>query len=134
MKIFEAKKRVTRHRIATVAIMAASAILIACAGLKSMYFVAAVDTGLFSSLSQAVQRLVYFIYEWTQFASWFWAWAPIINPKELNSSGNFGLLFITICGAIGRTMWDSAANLSSRIAKTIQKVEELGWERELVVS
>lgn len=29
-------------------------------------------------------------------------------------------------------MWDSASSLSSRIKKTILKVEELGWEQELM--
>jgi len=42
------------------------------------------------------------------------------------------MLFIALCGAIGRIMWDSAANLSARVAKTIRKVEELGWEQELM--
>lgn len=29
-------------------------------------------------------------------------------------------------------MWDSASHLSLRVKKTIQRVEELGWERELM--
>ena len=90
------------------------------------------DTTAFSSLSLGVQRLVYFIYEKTQFVSWFWEWAPVINPKEPNTPGNLGFLFVVVCGAIGRTMWDSASSLSSRIKKTILKVEELGWEQELM--
>lgn len=132
MKIFKAKKRITRQRVVAVVIMVASMLLLACAALKSAYFTLSGDTSALSSLSRALQRLIYAVYEKTQFVSWFWEVAPVINPKEPNTSGNFSFLFIVVCGAIGRIMWDSASNLSSRIKKTIQRVEELGWERELM--
>lgn len=132
MKIFEAKSRITRHRILAAAVMITAMLLLACAALKSVYFSIEGDTTALSSLSRGIQWLVYFIYERTQFVSWFWEWAPIINPKELNTTGNWGFLFIVVCVAIGRTMWDSASNLSLRIKKTIQRVEELGWEQELM--
>jgi hypothetical protein len=132
MKIYEASNRVTRQRIIAAVVMLVSILLFACAALKSIYFYMGGDTTVFSSLSRAVQRMVYYIYENTQFFSWFWDWAPVINPKELNTSGNLGFLFVIVCGAIGRTMWDSASNLSLRIKKTIQKIEELGWEQELL--
>lgn len=132
MKIFEAKRRVTKHRILSVAIMVISVTFFILAALKSIYFVMASDVSAFSAISQAIQGLVQLIYENTQFLSFFWQWAPVINPQNLNTSGNFGMLFIALCGAIGRVMWDSAASLSLRIAKTIRKVEELGWEKELM--
>ncbi len=132
MKIYEAKNRVKKQRILAVVIMAAMAILFSCSALKSIYFSMANDTTALSSLSQGIQRIVYFIYERTQFFAWFWEWAPVINPKILNTAGNLGFLIIVITGAIGRMMWDSATNLSARIGKTILKVEELGWERELM--
>lgn len=83
-------------------------------------------------LSQAVQNAVYFVYKRTQFVSWVWELAPVINPLEINTSGNFGFLFIAICGALGRILWDNATHLSSRIAQTIQRVEELEWKQELM--
>lgn len=132
MKIYEAKKRVTRQRILAMVVMVVSILFFACAALKSIYFSMAGETTAFSSLSLGVQRLVYFIYEKTQFFSWFWECAPVINPKEPNTPGNLGFLFVVVCGAIGRTMWDSASSLSSRIKKTILKVEEFGWEKELM--
>jgi hypothetical protein len=132
MKIYDAKKRITRQRVFATVIMIVSTLLFACAALKSIYFSMAGDTTALSGLSRGVQRLVYFIYERTQFIAWFWEWAPVINPKELNTPGNLGFLFVVVCGAIGRIMWDSASNLSSRIKKTIMKVEELGWEQELM--
>lgn len=132
MKIYEAKKRIARQRILATVVMLVSIMLFACAALKSIYFSMADDTTAFSSLSRGIQRLVYFIYERTQFVSWFWEWAPVINPKEPNTPGNLGFLFVVVCGAIGRTMWDSASSLSSRIKKTILKVEELEWEQELM--
>lgn len=132
MKIFEAKKRITRQRLVAVIVMVAATLFLACAGLKSAYFTLNGDTSALSSLSRGLQRLIYAVYERTQFISWFWELAPVINPKEPNTPGNFSFLFIVVCGAIGRIMWDSASNLSSRIKKTIQRVEELGWERELM--
>jgi len=132
MRIFDAKKRITKQRIIAATIMGVSMLLLACAGLKSAYLSLAGDTTALSSISRGFQRLIYFVYERTQFISWFWEWAPVINPKEPNTSGNFSFLFVVVCGAIGRTMWDSASHLSSRIKKTIQRVEELGWEQELM--
>lgn len=132
MKIFQAKKRVTRQRIAAAFIMVVSALFFTCAALKSFYFAMAGDTTAFSGVAHGVQRLVYFVYERTQFVSWFWEWAPVANPKELNTPGNFGLLFVAICGAIGRIVWDSATSLSVRIKETIKKVEEIEWQQELM--
>lgn len=132
MKIYEAKRRVTRQRILSLAIMVIAAILFVLAILKSIYFAMANDTSGFSVISQGIQRIVGLIYKNTQFLSLFWQWAPVFNPQVLNTPGNYGMFFITLCGAIGRVMWDSADNLSSRIAKTIRKVEEIGWEQELM--
>jgi len=132
MKIFEAKQRITRHRTLSVVIMAIFGILIILAALKSIYFSMAGDASAFTAISQAIQRLVQLVYDKTQFLSLFWQWAPVINPQVLNTPGNYGMLFIALCVAIGRIMWDSAANLSARVAKTIRKIEELGWEQELM--
>jgi hypothetical protein len=132
MKISEAKSRIARHRIIAAAVMITAMLLLACAVFKSIYFSVEGDTTALSFLSRAIQRLVYFIYERTQFVSWFWELAPVIKPEELNTTGNWGFLFVAVCGAIGRTMWGSASNLSLRIKKTIQRVEEFGWEQELM--
>jgi hypothetical protein len=132
MKIIEAKKQVTRLRFVAVVIIGTSTLFFIFAALKSIYFLMEGDRTVFSSVSLALQRLIYFIYERTQFASWIWDLAPVVNPREINTAGNLGFCFIALCGAIGRIMWDSAAHLSSRIAKTIQRVEELGWEQALL--
>jgi hypothetical protein len=131
MKISDAKKRIARQRLIAVAIMAIAALFLACSGLKSIYFALQGDTTALSTLTQALQRLVYAIYERTQFVAWFWEWAPVINTKEPNTAGNFGFLFVVVCGFIGRDIWDSASTLSSRVKKTIKRVEESGWEEEL---
>jgi hypothetical protein len=132
MKIIEAKKRIARQRLTALAVMTVAALFAVCAGLKSIYFAFDGDTSAFAGLSQGVQRLVRFIYEHTQFVSWVWDLAPVVSQKELDSPGNFGFLFIICCVVVGRMMWDSATNLSSRIAGIIKRVEELGWERELL--
>jgi hypothetical protein len=130
--IHRARKRVTRQRIAGASVMLLSLVFLFCAALKGLYFSFENDNTAFSNLSHSLQRLIYAIYQRTSFLSWFWNWAPVPTEKALNVPGNWGLLFILACGAIGRTIWDSAASLSSRIRKTLQKVEEFGWERELM--
>ena len=132
MKIFEAKRRIIKQRMLSIAIMSVSATFFVLALLKSIYVLMAGDTSAFAPISQSIQRVVEVIYQNSQFLSPFWHWAPVFNPQVLNTPGNYGMLFIILCFAISRVMWDSANNLSLRIAKTIQKVEELGWERELI--
>jgi hypothetical protein len=132
MKIYEARKRITRQRMLAIVIMLVSMLLLVCAALQSIYLSIAGDTIFLASLSRSVQRLVYFIIEKTQFVSWFWEFAPVINLKEPNTTGNLGFLFVVVCSAMGRMMWDSASSLSSRIKKILRRVEERGWEQELL--
>jgi hypothetical protein len=132
MQLIDAKKLVTRMRLLSLLVLIVSALFLACAFLKSLSFAMAGDTSPLANLSHAIQRGVYFIYERTQFVAWVWHWAPVVNPTQLNSSGNFGFLFLCCCGALGRVIWDSASHLASRIKKTIQRIEELGWERSLL--
>ncbi len=132
MKIYEARKRITRQWMLAMVIMLVSMLLLVCAALKSIYFSMAGDTTVFASLSRSVQRLVHFIFEKTQFVSWFWEFAPVINLKEPNTTANLGFLFVVVCSAMGRMMWDSASSLSSRIKKILRRVEERGWEQELL--
>lgn len=132
MKIYEARKRITRQRMLAIVIMLVSMLLLVCAALQSIYIAMAGDTTVFASLSRSIQRLVYFIIEKTQYVSWFWDFAPVINLKKPNTTGNFGFLFVVVCGAMGRMMWDSASSLSSRIKKILRRVEERGWEQELL--
>lgn len=131
MTILEAKKWIKMQRSLAAAIWVISALLFACAALKSIHVSMEGGTTALSPLTHGIQRGVYSIYQATQFASMLWEWAPVLNPQVLNTSGNFGFLLIVIAGAIGRMIWASAADLSARIAKTIKKVEELGWEQEL---
>ncbi len=132
MKIFEAKKRVMRLRIVATIIMAISALFIICGAMKGIYAGVAGDASPFQFLSQGIQKAVFFVYERTQIISWIWKFAPTLNPQQFNSPGTLGFLFVTCCGAIGRVMWNSASHLANRIAKTIQRIEELGWEQALL--
>src|SRR6266702_4400323 len=132
MKISEAQRRVTTLRIISTIIIATSVLLLVCGTLKGLYAGMAEDSGPFQFLSQAIQKAVFFVYERTQIISGVWKLAPTLNPQVLNSSGNFGFLFVTCCGAIGRVMWNSASHLANRITKTIQRVEELKWEQTLL--
>ncbi|CAG2143824.1 YniB family protein [Cupriavidus plantarum] len=131
MKIIEAKKRVINLRIAGLILLVGSLALFVVAALKTLYFAMSEDRTALSAISLAVQHLIYLTYEKTQFAGLAWEIAPAVNPRDFNTAGNFGFLLIVLAGAIGRTMLDSASHLSSRIAKTIQRVEEFEWEQSL---
>ncbi|MEC5400106.1 YniB family protein [Uliginosibacterium sp. H1] len=132
MRIYEAQRRVWRLRaISSVVLVAFSAVLL-ISGLKSIAWAVQGDATAFAPVARGVLRIIHVLYEKTQFLSWGWQVAPIANPRELNSSGNYGFLFIICCVALGRLMWDSASHLSARIRKTILRVEELGWEQALL--
>lgn len=129
MKILDAKKSVARLRVGSILIMFFSTVFFCCAALKNISFAMQGDT---VGLSRTVQYLVYFVYERTQFISWIWSMAPVIDPRKINTAGNFGFLFILLFGVIGRLMWNSAIQLSIRISNTIKRVEEFGWEQALL--
>jgi hypothetical protein len=132
LKIFDARKRVLRDRLVAAAIMIVAALFFVCSALKGLYFVMQSDISPVESLARGISGLIYMIYQRTQLIAWVWEWAPVINPRTWNSPANLGFLLWAVIGAIGRTMWDSAGKLSARITATIRKVEELGWERELL--
>lgn len=132
MKIFEAQRRVSRLRALSLVIIIVSALFFLVSALKSIAWAVQGDTTALASFAHEIQRLIYLVYEKTQVLSWVWHVAPVVNPRELNSSGNYGFLFVTCCGALGRLMLDSAHHLSARIKKIICRVEEQGWEQALL--
>lgn len=133
MKIFEAKKRVTKLRMISAILMVASILFALCSILKSLYFILEEDSSPLFPITTGIRRLVYFAYEQTQFISWIWEQAPVVTPHTINASGNLGFLLVVCCGTLGRVMWDSASDLASRIRQTIRKVEEIGWEQSLLM-
>ncbi len=132
MKIFEAKRHISRLRLFSAAIIAIALLFLFISGLKSLAWALSGDAGLFQQQASRLQGLIRSIYEKTQIFSWVWKVAPTANIQTLNSPGGYGLLFIVCCGALGRLIWDSASNLSKRVKKTILRVEEIGWEQSLL--
>lgn len=132
MTISDAKRRITQQRVVSVALGLIASVSLLCAALKGIYVSLDGDISVLSSVSRNIQRLVYTAYEKTQFMSWFWKWSPVLNARELNTPGNWGGLFLLMCLLISRLMWDSASNLSLRVTKAMQRVEEAAWERELL--
>lgn len=132
MKIFEAQHRVSRLRALSLLILIVSGVFFLIAALKSMAWAIHGDTTALAPLTQGIQRLIQLIYEKTDFLPWVWHAAPVVNPREFNSAGNYGFLFIACCVALGRLMLDSANHLRARINKTILRVEEAGWEQSLL--
>ena len=131
MKVTKAKRRATRHRVISAAIIFASALLLFCTVFKSIYvLVGSVDSIKTGSFSHSIQQGITKIYLKTSFLSWVWKVAPLWDFKNIDTFGNWATGFIGGCGLIGSIMWGSASHLAARIAKTVQRVEELNWERE----
>lgn len=131
MKISEAQRRVSRLRALSWIILIVSVVFILISALKSIAWAVEGNASVLAPLTQGLQRLVYVAYEKTQALNWVWRIAPVINQRELNSSGNYGFLFLICVGALGRLMLDSANHLSARIKRVILRVEEQGWEQAL---
>jgi len=132
MNLIDVKKRGNRLRVCAISISIITILFLVISGLKSIYFAFDGDTSAFSFISHAVRKIVYSIYENTQFFSLVWTVAPTINPSKINTLGNFGFFLIFCIATLGRLMWSSAMNLLNRVSKTIKRVEELGWEKELL--
>lgn len=132
MKIFEAQLHASRLRALSLAILIVSAVFFLVSALKSITWAVHGDTTALAPLAQSIQHLIHLIYEKTDYLSWVWQVAPVVNPRKINTAGNYGFLFITCCAALGRLMLDSSNHLSARIKKTIRRVEELGWEQSLL--
>jgi hypothetical protein len=126
-----AQQRVIRRRILGAAIMLVSLVLIVCAILKSIYFLLENDVGPFSGIAYTIRLAIHSLFQATHRLP-SWELAPLVDPRMLNLPGNYGFIFLVSCLVIGRKIWDSAARLSSRITERLRKVEERGWERELM--
>lgn len=132
MKIVEAQRHASRLRTLSRIVLFVSSIFLLFCGLKTIAWQFYGDTSAFAPISNAILRFVRFVYEHTQFLSWFWQLAPVANPRQLNSTGNYGVLFIVCCFVLGVVMRDSANLLSRRIKKTLLHVEEFGWTQTLM--
>ena len=95
MKIVDAKKRVVHLRIAAVVIIVISVLFLFCGGLKGIYFVVSQDNTMTAGISRAVQRIIDFVYERTQFISWVWKTAPAPNLEKLNTPSNYGWVSVS---------------------------------------
>lgn len=131
MKVADAKRRVLILRVASLVLLVGSTLFLNISCLKLLAWTAQGDASGFASISRFVHSVINTLFEHTRFLSWVWQVAPVGNLRQLNTAGNFGMLLIICCGAFGRLIWDSASRLSTRIKKTLQRVEERGWELAL---
>jgi hypothetical protein len=132
--IHQAQNRIVGRRFLAYCIMLLALLTLSCSVLKSIYFMFANDAATPFALRGVVLRAIYAVYTATDVGvlSWLWNTAPVADFRRINTPGNYGFVFILLCVAIGRCILDSAERLSSRVRKTLAKVEELGWERELM--
>lgn len=132
MTITQAEKRRFRLRVLSLTLMVGAVLFLLAGAQKSLYVLLQQAEGPFSRLAYSIQALIDTVYENTQFFSIIWEAAPVATfPQELNSSGNWGFVFILAILFLGRVMWDSASVLGQRIKRTRERVQELRWEREM---
>lgn len=131
MNLAQAKTRVTVCRFIGFTIMFTTAVAFVLSILNSLFAGLDGDTTPFAELSQSIQRGIYYLYQNSQQISFMWEIAPIIEPRNLNSTGNYYFLLIIFSHMIGRIFWQYANDLSARIKDTLKRVEGLNWENDL---
>jgi hypothetical protein len=132
MKIYEAKRRALINRLAAFIIIGITSVFLFCSLLASLYNYSKETAPLLNVFGQLIRYFIELIYWHTQFASYFWNAAPIIDMHSWNTPGNFGFIFTALSWLIGCSFWGNATLLSSRIASTRKRVEEIRWENELL--
>jgi len=88
--------------------------------LRMLYFNFNDSTTFGNALSNIFQKLVYIIYENTQFLSIFWKNCPTPNLSQLNNQENIYFLFLYLSIFIGVALYTSGKKLAIRL-KIINK-------------
>ncbi|HKR40406.1 MAG TPA: YniB family protein [Paraburkholderia sp.] len=132
MKIAQAQKQVTLVRIISYIITGVSSAYFFAGMLLGIYHQAENFPTAFSGIAGLLEWGIGLVYEYTKFLSFIWDHAPEPDLHNLNTEGNYWLLLCVACFVLARTMRDSASLLAARIKRTIERVEELGWEQALL--
>jgi uncharacterized membrane protein len=132
MKIAQAQKQVTFVRIISYVVTGVSSAFFLAGMLLGIYHQAENFSTPLAGLARLFEGVISLIYEYTRILSFIWNHAPEPDLRNLNTEGNYWLLLCVACFVLARTMRDSASLLAARIKRTIQRVEELGWEQALL--
>ncbi|CPG86660.1 YniB family protein [Burkholderia pseudomallei] len=135
MKLGQAMRRVTHMRIVSALIWLISGLFLLIGLLKGLYVVAESTSTTFppvTMLNAWIKWGIDLLYTHTLFLLPIWRYAPTPAPYDWTASANYWVIFWAAAVAVGQSIWAAASNLNRRIKERIKRVEELGWERELM--
>lgn len=124
MNYAAAKTEAATKRILGVVVLVV-AMLFLLAGLM-LFLYTSLDGGspALSSLSLALKRFVYGVYERTQFLRPIWNHAPAPNPNDLTSKGTVGFLGFYVVAFLGASLVRSGNRLAQRLRSIDREIED----------
>lgn len=136
MKLGQARIRVTRMRIISIMLGIVSGLIVVIGFIKGFYYYAeslnAAALPPLARLTAFAKHGIELLYAGTPFLGLFWSNAPLAAPYDLNWPGNYWLIFWAAVFMISQSIWSAASRLNQRIRACIKRVEELGWDQELL--
>ncbi len=120
----ETKKKVLLKWLLGVPIVFAASLSSIVSALKMFYF--GLDSGdqLSNAIAQPIKRLVYLVYENTNFLELFWQHSPTPTQRELITSGNTASLAIYLCIFLGIGLIGSARSMSIELAEIDNEIKK----------
>jgi hypothetical protein len=119
-----AKSRVQKRRIVGAIILLIGALYTTIGLLLFLYHSLDGGSPALSSLSLAIKRLVYAIFERTQIFRHIWDSAPTPNPRDLTSPGSIGFLACYLITFFGASLIGSANQLARRLRVIDRQIED----------
>ncbi|WP_040726155.1 YniB family protein [Thiomicrorhabdus sp. Kp2] len=119
----EAKKKIIIRWLVGAPIIVATSLSSVVSALKMFYF--GLDNGdqLSSAIALPIKRLVYLIYENTQFLEFFWKHSPTPILKDLFANSNIAFFAIYLCIFFGMATVAYARSLSARVTEIDKEIE-----------
>lgn len=131
MNYKQAKSKSRVKKLVGVAVFLTATISTAISLLKLIYFRLDDGSELGGMLARPVQSIVYWIYENTQYFSFFWNNSPTPNPFDYTLIDNVYFLIIYILPFIGLALYSSGKKLTIRLKKINIKIENQLIEESL---
>ncbi|WP_419687524.1 YniB family protein [Burkholderia theae] len=136
MKLGQARNRVVYMRIVAASLWVISALIFFIGFIKGLYyFLDASSPSTLPPIAQltvTIKKCIELLYAYTPFLHPIWTNAPLAAPYDLKWPGNYWLIFWAATGFVSQSIWGAASHLNQRIKASIKRVEELGWDQELL--
>ncbi|MBN3068238.1 yfeABCD locus regulator [Pectobacterium brasiliense] len=123
MNFKNARKKSIEKRILGIVIIVPAVISTVVSFLKMLYFRLDDGTQLGGIISRPFKDIVGWIYQNTQYFSFFWKKSPIPNHMVLSEPNNINFIVIYLLIFIGFAFYGAGAKLSSRLAEINVKIE-----------